>query len=74
MNKFSKTTIAIRFNILQVHPSLLCFVFSVSFRPSNVLSGYFNVSLNLVAISGHCLNFNNCYETAPLSDTGFYIQ
>ena len=54
--------------------SLLCFVFSVPFRPSNVLSGYFNVSLNLVEIPSHCLNFDNCYDTAPLSDTGFYIQ
>ena len=49
----SKITIAIRFHLLQslaICASL--FVFSVSFIPSfNVLSVYFYVLLNLVAVS-----------------------
>ena len=42
-NKFPKTLIAIRYNILQVCPSVLPFVFAVSFIPSffNYLNGYF---------------------------------
>ena len=41
----------IRFNLLQVYPSVLLFVFALSFIPfSNFLSGYFNVSLNLMAV------------------------
>ena len=41
----------IRFNLLQVCPSVLLFVFALSFMPfSNFLSGYFNVSVNLVAV------------------------
>ena len=41
----------IRFNLLQVYPSVLLFVFVLSFIPSsNFLSGYFNVSLNLMAV------------------------
>ena len=41
----------IRFNLLQVCPSVLLFVFALSFIPfSNFLSGYFNVSVNLVAV------------------------
>ena len=41
----------IRFNLLQVYPSVLLFVFALSFIPfSNFLSGYFNVSVNLVAV------------------------
>ena len=45
---FSKTAIAIRFNLLQVCPSVPAFVF---IPYSNFLSGYFYVSLNLVAVS-----------------------
>ena len=71
MNKLSKSTVAICFNILQVGPFLLPFGFAVSFTRFNVLSGYFNVSLNLLAIPGHCLNFDNFFDTAPLSDTGY---
>ena len=41
-NKFSKTTISIRFNLLQVCPSMPIFVFIVLLMPSfYVLSGYF---------------------------------
>ena len=35
VNKFSKTTIKICFNLLQVYQSLLSFVFVVSFTPSS---------------------------------------
>ena len=46
-----KTTLAIRFNLLQVSPSMPPFVFSVSFIPSsNFLELLFNVSLNLMAV------------------------
>ena len=45
------TPIAIRFNLLQVSSSVPPFVFAVSFLPSsNLLSSYFYVSLNLVAV------------------------
>ena len=41
----------IRFNLLEVYPSVLLFVFALSFIPSsNFLSGYFDVSVNLVAV------------------------
>ena len=44
-----KTTIAIRFNLLQVCPTMPTFVFSALLIPSfNVLSSYFHFSLNLV--------------------------
>ena len=47
MNKFSKTTVLICFNLPQVCPSMHSFVFAVLSIPSfNVLSGYFYVSLN----------------------------
>ena len=53
--KFSKTTIAIRFDLLQVSPSVPPFEFATLLRkfiPSfNVLSGYFYVSLNFVTVS-----------------------
>ena len=46
-----KNHISIRFNLLHVFPSVLSFVFAESFIPPfNVLSGYFYVSLNLVAV------------------------
>ena len=49
MSKVSKTTLEFPFNRLEVCPSLLPFVFAVSFIPSsNFRSGYFNVLLNLV--------------------------
>ena len=50
-NKFSKITIAICFNLLQVCPSVPSFVFPVLFTPSSeVLSDYFYVLVNLVAV------------------------
>ena len=50
-NKFSKTTIAVCLNLLQICTSVLSFLFVMSFIPSfNVLSGYFDGSLNLVAV------------------------
>ena len=49
--RLKKTTLAIRFNLLQVSPSMPPFVFSVSFIPSsNFLELLFNVSLNLMAV------------------------
>ena len=48
---FQKPTISVRFNLLQVCPSVPTFVFAVLLLPSfNVLSGYFFVSLNSVAV------------------------
>ena len=50
--QFFKTTISIRFNLLQVCPSVFPFVFAVLFTVSfNVLNSYFYDSLNLVAVS-----------------------
>lgn len=50
-NKFSKTAIEIHFNLLQVRPSRPPFVFAMLFILSfNVLSGYFYVSLSVVAV------------------------
>ena len=50
-NKFSKTTIAVCFNLLHICASVLSLLFDMSFIPSfNVLSGYFDGSLNLVAV------------------------
>ena len=47
---FQKLPTAIRFNFLQVYPSLFSFVFAVSFTlSSNFLSDYFDVLLKLVA-------------------------
>ena len=49
-----------------VCPSVLPFVFAVSFIPcSNFLSCYFRVSLSLVSFL--CLNFETIYGTAPLA-------
>ena len=46
-NKFTKTTIAICFNLLQVCPSVLPVTIAALFIPSfNVLSSYFYVPLN----------------------------
>ena len=63
---FSKTTIAIHFNLLQISPILCLLCFAVLFKPSfNVLSGSFRVSLNLVAaVSSHFLNSNEFRDTA----------
>ena len=53
--KFSKTKIVIRFNLPKICPSVLPFVFALSFSSfilsSNFLSGYFNVSLSSVAVT-----------------------
>ena len=51
LTSFQKPTISIRFNLLQVCPSMSTFVFAlllISFF--NVLSDYFYVSLNLMAV------------------------
>ena len=49
---FFKTTISIRFILLQVCASVFPFVFAVLFTLSfNVLVSYFYDSLNLVAVS-----------------------
>ena len=51
IKSFQKPTIAIRFNLLQDCPSGPPFVLAVLFIPSfTFLSGYFYVSLNLVAV------------------------
>ena len=47
VNKFSKTTIKIRFNLLQVYQSLLSFVFVVSFIPSSTLLQEINAPYKL---------------------------
>ena len=61
-NKFSKTTILICF-ILLFCPSLPPFMFVVLFLlPLNVLTGYFYVSLNLVA-DPSVLNFDSFRDT-----------
>ena len=51
--KFSKTTIAIRFNLLQACPFMPSFVFAAVLNiPScNVLNGYFYVSLSLLVVA-----------------------
>ena len=49
-NKFTKTTVTIRFNLFRVFPSVSTFVLAVSFiLSSNFLSAYFNISLCLAA-------------------------
>ena len=51
LTSFKKPTTAIRFNLLEVYPSVAAFVFVVSFIPSfNVFSSYFYDSLSLVAV------------------------
>ena len=46
-----KRSIVIRLSLLQVCPSVSPFVYAVLFTPSfHVLSGYFYVSLSLVAV------------------------
>ena len=48
--QFSKTSIAMRVIVLQFDPSVSCLVFALLFKPFViVLSGYFNVSLYLMA-------------------------
>ena len=72
-NSFSKTPIAIRVNLLQFGPSVTSFVFAVLFKHFvNVLSGYFHVSLILVARSWK-LNFDKFRDTAPLMNYGLKI-
>ena len=52
LTSFQKTTISIRFNLLQVSPSLPPFRFAMIFIPScHVLSSYFCVSLSLVEVT-----------------------
>ena len=63
---FQKPTTAIRFNLLEVCPSVPPFVFAVLFLPSfNVLSCYFCVLLNLEA-APRVRIFDNIRDTAPL--------
>ena len=51
LTNFKKTTIAIRFSLFQVCPSVPSFTFVVLFLPSvYVLGSYFNVSLSLVEV------------------------
>ena len=58
---------AIRFYLPQVCPLASPFVFSVLFIPSfNVLSGYFCVSLSLVAVPTVRI-FDKIHDTAPLT-------
>ena len=48
---FPKTAIAIRFNLLQVCPSVQPFAFAVVFIPSfHVFSAYFYISLSLLEV------------------------
>ena len=52
LRSLQKSTILIRFNLLPVCPSVPTFVFAVLLIPSfNILSDYFYVSPNLVAVS-----------------------
>ena len=63
-NMFPNTTFSICLNLLQFSLSELSFVFAVLFKPpSDFLSGYFNVSLSLVAVSSDSDTFCG---TAPL--------
>ena len=51
VKKFSKTTVSIRLNLLQVYPSVPPFVFVVlSIHSFNILSGYCYVWLNSVTV------------------------
>ena len=51
LKSFHNHTISIRRNLFQVSPSVLTFIFAVLLIPSfNVLSGYFYVLLNLMAV------------------------
>ena len=59
---FQKPTTAIRFNLLEVCPSVPPALFLPSF---NVLSGYFCVLLNLEAVPRVRI-FDNIRDTAPL--------
>ena len=61
---FPNTTFSICLNLLQFSLSELSFVFALLFKPpSDFLSGYFNVSLTLVAVSSDSDTFCG---TAPL--------
>ena len=52
LTSFQKPAISVRFNLLQVCPSVFSFVFAVLVILSlKVLSDYFYVSLNLVSVS-----------------------
>ena len=52
LTSFQKTTISIRFNLLQVSPSLPPFTFAMIFIPSShVLSSHFCVPLSLVEVT-----------------------
>ena len=51
LKRFQNPTISIRRNLFQISPSVLTFIFAVLLIPSfNVLSGYFYVLLNLMAV------------------------
>ena len=62
-----ETTIAIRFSLFQVCPSVPHFTFVVLFLPSfYVLGSYFNVSLSLVEVPTN-LNCDKSRDTTPLN-------
>ena len=67
LTNFKKTTIAIRFSLFQVCPSVPSFTFVVLFLPSvYVLGSYFNVSLSLVEVPTN-LNWDKSRDTTPLN-------
>ena len=56
------------FNLLQFCPSVLPFVFVVSFIPScNFFSGYYPVSLSCMGSSSQCLSFHKIPDTVPFN-------
>ena len=64
-NKFSKGTIAIHFNLLQVCLSLTHFVLAVLFIFSfHVLTVYVYLSLSLMAVNYHCLKFVKSWRSS----------
>ena len=72
--KSSKTTIAIRFNVLQILSTRASFVFNLLFIPSfHILGSYFYVSLSYGGIS-HCFNFDKFCDTAPLKSFTFKLK
>ena len=73
LRRFQKRTISVRFNLLQVCPSMPTFVFTVLlitfYSYFNVLIGYFYVSL--IGGSSFCQNFDKICDKAPLIWTMF---
>ena len=72
LTSFQKPKFQSVFNLLHVFPSVPSFVFAESFIPSfNVFSGYFYVSLNLMAVptACHSLHFGKFRDTARLTSS-----